>query len=61
MQGSKIVVMAGLLALLANGATAQGPPPQSQSMRLTVSQAEQIAIRNNPRYQCGQTGSDGQP
>jgi len=48
MQGSKIVVMVGLLALLANGAVAQGPPPHGQSLRLTVSQAEQIAIRNNP-------------
>jgi outer membrane protein len=47
MQGSKIVVMVGL-ALLANWAAAQGPPPPSQSIRMTVSQAEQIAIRSNP-------------
>lgn len=47
MQGSKIVVMVGL-ALLANGATAQGQPLPSQSTRVTVSQAEEIAIRQNP-------------
>lgn len=47
MQGSKIVVMVGL-ALLANVTAAQGLPPQSQSIRMTVSQAEQIAVRNNP-------------
>lgn len=47
MQGSKIVVMVGL-ALLANGAAAQGPPLPSQPTRITVSQAEEIAIRQNP-------------
>ena len=47
MRGLKIVVMAGL-ALLTNGAAAQGQPSQSQSIRMTVSQAEQIAIRSNP-------------
>jgi outer membrane protein len=47
MQGSKIVVMVGF-SLLANWAAAQGPPLPSQSIRMTVSQAEQIAIRSNP-------------
>jgi outer membrane protein len=47
MQGSKIVVMVGL-ALLANGAVAQGPPLPSQPTRISVSQAEEIAIRQNP-------------
>jgi outer membrane protein len=47
MRGSKIVVMVGM-ALLVNWAAAQGPPPQSQSIRITVSGAEQIAIRSNP-------------
>jgi outer membrane protein len=36
------------LAVLANRAVAQGPSSQVQSTRMTVSQAEQIAIRNNP-------------
>ena len=46
MQGSKIAVWMGL-ALLSHGAAAQAPPG-SQPIRMTVSQAEQIAIRNNP-------------
>jgi outer membrane protein len=36
------------LALLSNVAAAQVSPPQSQPLRMTVSQAEQVAIRNNP-------------
>lgn len=47
MQGSKIAIWMGL-TLLVNGAAGQGPPPQTQSIRMTVSQAEQIAIRSNP-------------
>ncbi len=47
MQGSKVAVWMGL-ALLSNVAAAQVSPPQSQPMRMTVSQAEQVAIRNNP-------------
>jgi outer membrane protein len=47
MRGSKIVAMV-VLALLANGAAAQEPPPQGQSTRMAVGQAEQIAIRSNP-------------
>jgi outer membrane protein len=47
MQGLKFVVVTGV-ALLANLATAQAAPPQGQPIRMTVSEAEQIAIKNNP-------------
>lgn len=47
MYGSKITLWMGL-ALLPKVAAAQAEPPQGQPIRLTVSQAEQIAIRNNP-------------
>jgi outer membrane protein len=47
MRGSKIVVMV-VLTILASGAVAQVPPPSSQSIRITLSQAEQIAIKSNP-------------
>jgi len=47
MQGLRTVVMLGL-AMLPIRAAAQGPSSQSQSTRMTVSEAEQIAIRNNP-------------
>jgi outer membrane protein len=47
MMGPKIAVVVGL-ALVVNSAVAQGPPPQGQAARLTVSQAEQIALQHNP-------------
>ena len=47
MQRSKVVIWMGL-ALLSYMAAAQVAPPQSQPLRMTLSQAEQIAIKNNP-------------
>jgi outer membrane protein len=47
MRGSKIALWMGLV-LLCNGAVAQVPTPQVQPVRLTASEAEQIAIRSNP-------------
>jgi len=43
----KTVLWMGLLAL-SSAAAAQVPTPQKPATRLTVSEAEQIAIRNNP-------------
>lgn len=47
MRGLKILI-AVTLAWVANGAVAQGAPPQGAAIRMTVNQAEQIALQRNP-------------
>lgn len=47
MRGSKIVLWM-TLGVLCNSAAAQAPAPPPQAVRLTISEAEQIAIQSNP-------------